>query len=231
VTPDGFGPESRVALYYAPAPDDPLWPRAVAWLGRDPATNAAVPQPDIAGLPAITAEAAGYGFHATLRPPMRLRDGATWDDVVAATRAIAAGIPPFALPPLAVSDLFGFLALTETEPSTALQAYCDACVAGVDFLRAPPSEAELARRRRAGLARAEDANLVRWGYPYVFATWFFHMTLTRKLDDAEAARLRPAAEQWLDDALETPRQVTDICLYVQPRPGETFVLADRIALG
>ncbi len=226
-----LGPEARVALYYAPAATDPLWQRAAGWLGRDPARDAPVRQPDVPGLADITRDAAGYGFHATLRPPMRLRDGATWDDLLSATRALAAGIPPFALPPLVVTDVFGFLALTESEPSTSLQACADACVAGVEHVRAPPGDLELARRRRAGLAPAEEANLVRWGYPYVFATWFFHMTLTRKLSDGEQARVRPALEDWFEPVLEAPRTVEDVCVFVQAEPGAAFVIAERIGLG
>ena len=60
----------------------------------------------------------------------------------------------------------------------ALQALADACVEGVDRHRAPPDEAELARRRGAGLSPEREANLRRWGYPDVFETWRFHMTLT-----------------------------------------------------
>jgi hypothetical protein len=221
----------RVALYYAPSEDDPLWARATAWLGRDPATGADCQQPDVPGLADLTGDAAGYGFHATLRPPFRLSPGATWDDLREATRRVAASVPPFALPPLAVSDLFGFLALTEAEPSASLQAYCDACVAGVEHLRAPPDAAELARRRRIGLAPAEEANLVRWGYPYVFATWFFHMTLTRRLTEAEHARYRPAAEAWFADVIGLPRTVSDICLFSQDAPGAAFYLVERVRLG
>ena len=32
-----MGPSSRVAVYYAPRPDDPLFAAAATWLGRDPA--------------------------------------------------------------------------------------------------------------------------------------------------------------------------------------------------
>ena len=228
--PEGFGPASRVALYYAPAEDDPLWARAVAWLGRDPARDAAMAPPDIAGLPEITGDAAGYGFHATLKPPFRLRPGVTWEAFVAEVRALAASVPAFPLPPLEVRDLFGFLALTETEPSPALQAFCDVCVAWPDHLRAPPDAAELARRRRMGLAAAEDANLVRWGYPYVFSAWFFHMTISRKLSEAEHAVFGPAAEAWFADALDEQRMVADIAIFVQPGPGDAFTLAERVAL-
>lgn len=229
--PDWFGPASRVALYYAPERDDPLWARAVAWLGRDPETGEDVAQPDVPGLAEITRDARGYGFHATLKPPMRLRPGLGWDDFVQAARAVAASIPPFPLPPLHVADLAGFLALREAAPSPALQALCDACVAWPDHLREPPGAAELARRRRAGLSAAEDANLARWGYPYVFSTWFFHLTLTRRLTLAEQATLRPAAEAWFADALPAPRPVRSLALFAQPGPGDDFFLAERVPLG
>ena len=87
-----------------------------------------------------------------------------------------------------MQDVHGFLALRETVPCPPLQALADACVEQLDPFRAPPSEAELARRRRANLTPQQDAMLVRWGYPYVFDTWFFHMTLTRRLTAEEKAR-------------------------------------------
>jgi hypothetical protein len=228
--PEGFGPASRVALYYAPAEDDPLWARAVAWLGRDPATGADVAQLDVPGLSAITEDARSYGFHATLRPPMRLLPGVGWGDFRRAVAALANSIAPFPLPPLAVVDLSGFLALHEAEPSPALQAFSDVCVAWVDHLREPPGEAELARRRRGRLTAAEDRNLVRWGYQYVFSTWFFHMTLTCRLTPAEQAVYRPAAQAWFADVLAGPRVVRDICVFVQAEPGAPFDLVERVAL-
>ena len=222
--------DARVAFYYAPQVDDPLWDRAAQWLGRDPATNAPVAQPDLPDIAAITADARHYAFHATLKPPMHLRDGATWADVLTAAREIAAGIPAFDLPRLAVSDIHGFLALRETTPSPALQALADACVAGADHLREPPDEAELARRRRNGLPPAQEANLVRWGYPYVFATWFFHMTLTRRLTAEERAVCFPTASTHFAAALAVPRRVTDLCLFTQAADGADFLLAERIPL-
>ena len=228
--PEGFGPASRVALYYAPAEDDPLWSRAVAWLGRDPATGADVAQPAIPGLAAITEDARSYGFHATLRPPMRLLPGVTWEDFRASAAALAGCIAAFPLPPLSIVDLSGFLALHETSPSPELQALCDACVAWVDHLREPPGPAELARRRCSGLSPAEDAHLVRWGYQYVFSTWFFHMTLTCRLTPEEQAIYRPAAEAWFAGVLAARRMVRDIAIFVQAEPGEAFFLADRLTL-
>jgi putative phosphonate metabolism protein len=221
---------ARVAIYYAPPPEDPLTPLSSSWLGRDPITNAPVPQPSLDGISEITAEPWLYGFHATLKPPMQLAEGTDWRGFVAAVRAMAADIAPFALPPLIVADLHGFLALRESTPCPPLQALADACVEGVDSFRAPTSHAELARRRRAKLSADQDAMLVRWGYPYVFGTWFFHMTLTRRLSDREKAVVRPAAQAWFAPVLSASRRVEDICLFTQSAPGAAFTLAERIPL-
>lgn len=221
---------ARVAIYYAPLPADSLTPRSAAWLGRDPATNAPVPQPPIDGIAEVTAEPRLYGFHATLKPPMRLAEGANWTGFMAAVRAVAASIAPFELPTLAVHDLRGFLALREATPCPALQSLADACVERLDDFRAPPPPEELARRRKASLSPEQDAMLVRWGYPYVFGAWFFHMTLTRRLSDEEKVKVLPLTRAWFDPALSVTRQVEDICVFTQPTASATFTLAERVRL-
>jgi Protein of unknown function (DUF1045) len=221
---------ARVAIYYAPVADDPLTVLSSAWLGRDPLTNAPVSQPAMEGIAEITAEPRLYGFHATLKPPMQLVAGTDWDGFVTEVGTAAAGIAPFDLPPLAVADLRGFLALRETQPCPALQALADACVERVDSFRTAPSQRELARRRKGTLSAEQDAMLVRWGYPYVLGTWFFHMTLTRRLSDTEKALVLPAAERWFAPALTIPRLVEDICLFIQAEPGAAFTLAERVKL-
>ena len=225
-----MGPDARVAIYYAPRPDDPLFAAGASWLGRDPESGAPAPQPDIPGIAEVTAEPRLYGFHATLKPPIRLAEGRQWSDVVEAATEIAERTAPFELPRLAVNDLFGFLALRETAPCAPLQALADACVEHLDPLRAAPSDAELARRRRGNLTPQQDAMLVRWGYPYVFDTWFFHMTLTRRLSAEEKRRYQPAAKAYFTGAIAMPRQVFDICLFVQMRPDAPFVIEQRLTL-
>jgi putative phosphonate metabolism protein len=225
-----MGPDARVGIYYCPREDDALFAAGAAWLGRDPARGAQMSQPQIAGIEEVTAEARSYGFHATLKPPMRLASGCSWNELLAATHRLAERIAPFELPPLAVMDLHGFLALRETEPCAPLQALADACVEALDSYRAAPSEMELARRRRAQLTETQAAMLVRFGYPYVLETWFFHMTLTRRLAPDEHRIWRPPAEQFFAAATASTRQVTDVCLFTQTRPGAAFVIAARVAL-
>ena len=219
----------RVAAYYAPLPSDPLWIAASAWLGRDAERGAPEPQPAIPGLPEMTADPALYGFHATLKPPIRLLTSyaAFMDDAT----ALAAGLRSFELPPLAVQDLRGFLALRDAEPSMELQAFADACVDRLDRHRAPADAAELARRRKHGLSPEQDAMLSRWGYPHVFGTWFFHMTLTRRLPADEMARVRPLAEAHFAAALAASRRVEHLTIFTQARPGAPFLVAERLPLG
>jgi hypothetical protein len=142
---------------------------------------------------------------------MRLRAGVGWPAFLARAAALAAQRVPFDLPALAVADLDGFLALCPTAPDPALQALADACV--------------------GGLSAAREAMLQRWGYPDVFATWRFHMTLTRRLDAAEKALYRPAAEAHFAAALARPRRVADVCVFVQDAPDAAFRLATRLAFG
>ncbi|MBU6498600.1 MAG: DUF1045 domain-containing protein, partial [Rhodospirillales bacterium] len=156
--------------------------------------------------------------------------GYGWTDVMAAAEAIARGIAAFDLPPLGVQAVHGFLALRESLESPALQALSDACVAGADHLRAPPDAAELRRRGAGSLAPAQEEMLRRWGYPYVFSTGFFHMTLTRRLDSGEDAIYRPAATAFFADCLDLPRRVRDICVFSESAPGAPFRLAARVPL-
>ena len=218
----------RVALYYAPAPGDPLWQAGCAWLGRDPETGAAPAQPDVPGIAAATGDPRLYGFHATLKPPMRL--ATDWHTFRDDAEALATSIAPFALPRLAVAELSGFLALRETAPCPPLQTLCDAAIAGVDRHRAPPTPEELARRRARGLSPEREAMLQRWGYPSAFATWRFHMTLTCRLPPEGHAVFAPAARAFFADSQAVKRRVEELCIFTQAAPGQPFMVAERLPL-
>jgi putative phosphonate metabolism protein len=222
---------ARFAIYWAPDPADPLHAAGAAWLGRDAETGAACPQPHRLGLAALTADPRRYGFHATLKPPMRLRAGRTFADLRQATATLAAALAPFPLPRLAVANLDGFLALRETEPCPQLHALAAACVTALDDFRAPPDAAELARRHAAGLSAAAAALLDRWGYPHVLELWRFHMTLSQCLEAADHDRLRPAAEAHFAAALAQARQVAALSLFTQRDPQAPFLVAERFRLG
>jgi hypothetical protein len=221
---------ARFALYWAPDRTDPLHEAGSSWLGRDAETGAPVRQPVFPGIDLfeITRDARLYGLHATLKAPFRLATSyAALHDAIG---ALAARIRAFDLPPLAVTDLEGFLALTEQTPCLPLQALCDQAVADLEPHRAPPTEAEIARRRPERLTPEQRGNLLRWGYPHVFGAFFFHVTLTRRLTDEESALVRPAAEARIGPAARHPRRVSSVCLFSQAEPGVPFRIAERFAL-
>ncbi len=216
---------ARAALYYAPACDDPLWTAGCTWLGRDPQTGRSILNAERADL---TAEPCPYGFHATLKPPMRL--AYPWAAFLDDLAILASGIAPFDLPSLQVADLGAFLALRETSPCNPLHALADACVTGMDAHRVPAEPAEIARRRQSTLSPEQDRMLLDWGYPHVLGTWRFHMTLTRRLSPEERRVVHPAAVDHFATALALPRRVADICVFTQAEPGAAFMLAERVPL-
>ena len=221
---------ARIALYWAPELDDPLHALGSAWLGRDAETGATLPQPEVPGLDLaeISREARGYGLHATLKAPFRF--DAPYAEVRAAAMALAARTRPFALPPLAPSNLGGFIALRETAPSAALNAFADACVEALDRFRLPMTAEEYARRRPERLTPRQREMLDAWGYHYVFAEWMFHVTLSRRVTEAERALLLPAIEAHFGVALARPRFVRALCLFTQAAPGAPFLIAERLPL-
>ena len=220
----------RVARYWAPRLDDALHALGSRWLGRDAETGAAIAQPAVEGfdIAEATADARLYGLHATLKPPFRV--ATSWAEVRADALAIAARTRPFALPPLRLANPHGFLALLESRPSPKLQALCDALVEGLDRHRAPPTPEEIARRRPERMTDRQRANLHRWGYHLVFEEFWFHVTLSRRVSEAERAVLEPQLATYLGDVPAQPRRVTELCLFTQAAAGAPFLIAERLPL-
>lgn len=192
----------RLAVYWTPPPG-PLADALAAWLGWDPARGVPVPHPELPGLPRPVAEITEaprhYGAHATLGPPLRLAPGRSAEEVAAAVEGLARRLPPCRADGLRLGRMGGFVALRPEGDASALGALAAEVVRALDPLRARPDEAELAKRRAAGLDAQEEALLLRWGYPYVMEAFRFHVTLSGSLPDAEAveAALRPALEPLL----------------------------------
>jgi putative phosphonate metabolism protein len=217
----------RYALYFAPEPGTPLDRFGNAWLGRDARTGEAMPPSAVPGLTAaevtrLTAAPRRYGFHATLKPPFALAEGQRPEALFEAISRFAAQRLPLAAPPLRLARLDGFLALVPSDRTAELHALADDCVVAFDAFRAAPGEAELARRRAAGLTPRQGAQLRRWGYPYVFEDFRFHMTLTGTLAPAEQAVLMAALAPLVAPFGREPLPVRAVSLFAQPAPDQPF---------
>ena len=217
----------RYAVYYTAT--GALAGFGASWLGWDIATDAAVPQPDVAGIDAITALPSRYGFHATLKPPFRLADDATPEALDAAVGDLAARLAIAMTPGLRLDRIGGFLALVPVGDALGIDFVAGACVRDLDRFRAPTTDAELTRRRAAGLTEAQDAHLVRWGYPYVMEAFRFHMTLTGPLPEARIAAVEADLAGRLVDCLPDPFRMDALSLVGEGADGR-FRLIHRYTL-
>ena len=218
----------RYALYLAPT--GPWREHGSRWLGRCADTGQALPP-----LPGQDADSRGwteaprhYGLHATLKPPFRLSAGASPEHVDAAARQLAAGGTPFSLA-LECEPLRGFLAWriapSDTQGRARIQALAEAAVRDLDPLRAPPTPEETARRQPQSLNPAQQAMLARWGYPYVFDTYVFHITLTGKLQGETLSQAQAGIASFADPLRGQRMAVPGVSIYVQPTAGADFVAA------
>lgn len=209
--------DERYAIYFAPQEGSLLARLAGEWFGAEDVQE-------------YTTSPRHYGFHATLKPPFALAEGIPAARLRESVAAFAAGQPALVLPPLEVSLLGNFIALTLQEPSAELTELAGAIVAHFDSFRRPPTEEELEQRRQAKLNERQLELLERWGYPYVMDQWQFHMTLTSSLKDAELReRLNERLREYFAPALAEAVVMEDLSVFWQPNRATAFTQTDRFA--
>jgi hypothetical protein len=182
----------RYAIFYTPH-EAAFAAFGAAWLGWDSAKGALVPHPAVAGvdMDLLTATPRKYGFHATLKAPFRLADNFTEAQLRAAVVDFAANHAAMPLGPFKLVTDHGFLALRPTGDQAVLQNGVAQIVTEFDHFRAPLTQSDIARRRKAGLTARQDAQMLAWGYPFIFEDFHFHMTLSGSLDQATLDAARP----------------------------------------
>lgn len=223
--------DTRYAIYFAPSPGSPLKQFGDAWLGRDPDRDGRVPQPVVHAIPPerlheITAMPRHYGFHATLKAPFVPVPGLEADALLGDIEAFAARHHPIEVR-LKVAALGDFLALVPVTDVPALDRLAAGCVRDFDRFRAPLSPEDQARRNPEDLSAAEQANLERWGYPYVLDQFRFHMTLTGPLDEPERGRVQAILEHALAAQLLQPLRIDQLALFTQTHRVAPFRIVGR----
>ncbi|GGX43136.1 phosphonate metabolism protein [Tateyamaria omphalii] len=211
----------RYAVYYTPEEGTPLAEFGAAWLGWNSAKGTTAQHPEAGGLDvaAITETPRKYGFHGTIKPPFRLAEGASVDDLQTALASLCTSEPVVTLTSLRLARLGRFLALVPSDDAKALGSLAARAVRDLDPFRAPQTHAELAKRRIARLTPAQDAHLVKWGYPYVLDQFRFHLTLSGKLDRSTADRAEAALVRHLDGLTLEPYQITGLTLLGEDAKG------------
>ena len=219
--------EYRYAIYFIPKHESPLYSRGAALLGYDvytghplPSIKATLPAP--LAEPALTLEPARYGLHATVVAPFFLNHH-TEHDLLAETGAFCRKAACVMLPHIQLVLHRGFFALRPAQVAarerTAYAKLVQLAALAVRFfhpLQAPLEEAELRRRGGHSLSPRQQANLTRWGYPYVLDEYEFHVTLTGKLKEGQENSLLFPLNAYFGSLLLDGLAIDSLCVCRQP---------------
>ncbi|MEM0977848.1 MAG: DUF1045 domain-containing protein [Pseudomonadota bacterium] len=218
----------RYAIYFAPEAGSDLDSFGTSWLGWDLDRGQPAPHPDIQDfdIAAVTERPRKYGFHGTLKAPFRLAAQTIEEDLSEALERTANNMAPFEIPSLQVTPIGKFLAIVEDQACPQLRAMAAQLVQTLDRFRAPLTDAELKRRRQSKLTPTQDALLVKWGYPYVFEAFQFHLTLSGPLDPNTQERVSTEAKRRLHSILDKPQRCNDVSLCAEREDG-TFIRLSR----
>ena len=221
----------RYAIYFVRGFDTALWRFGCSAIGYDASSGDHVPLPrhpayDYPDAHTWVSEPARYGFHATLKAPFELADGSAEHDLCEAAASFARQRTAFLVPALTVRLIGQFLALVPSEPSSRLNELADNCVTVFEPFRAPLSANDLRRRLKAPLTPRQIKHLDRWGYPYVFDDFRFHMTLTGALDDAVSRQLKDVLDA-LYRSLAGPVPIDGIAIFRQDDRAGKFRVLER----
>lgn len=174
----------RYAIYYAPQPGSVLDCFGTELLGYDAHRGIDVPFP--AGMEPpdwheLTQDPRRYGFHATLKPPMSLLPDQNEEELVAACAGFASKQRKIPVIKPVIEIISGFIAIVPAPASADVERLAADCVRDFERFRAPLTEEHRGRRNPSKLTPKQLEYLDRWGYPYVFEEFRFHMTLTGRL--------------------------------------------------
>jgi hypothetical protein len=181
----------------------------------------------------LSRSARRYGWHGTLVAPARCATGITSSEVLSRARAWARKQRSFdiAVEPAALGRFVAIRPATD-DAQAAMRALAADALREFAPLRAEPAEADLQRRLEAGgadLTPRQRELLNEWGYPYVLDEFRFHMTLS---DSIEAEDRETLIDWWKQHMPGLgPLRIDGAAVFLEPRPGEPFVLVARLPFG
>jgi putative phosphonate metabolism protein len=220
--------EARFAIYFVPGADTALYRFGAAFIGYDCYTGEEYDPPDGTGLDLddwneLTRAPRNYGFHATLKAPFHLAAATSEADLVAEFRQFTSAprhVPTF--DPV-VRPLGQFIAIVPAAACPALDLLAADCVTAFDTFRRPLDAPERNKRVEAGSTERQIANLDRWGYPYVFEDFRFHMTLTGSLPPGRRNQILALLQARFSTAVgRAPQPVAQLALLRQDAPSARF---------
>lgn len=233
----------RYAIYIAPESSSALWHFGSAILGYDASTGVNIPHLALENileeeLQTLTIDPRVYGFHATIKAPMRLADGVNEAEFYTALTDFCRTQRAFdiALELTTLTDSAGtgfFTCLTPQPACPPLMALERAVVVTFDALRAPLSAEERARRKPEHLTPQQREYFEAYGYPYILDLFRPHFTLTsaymRQDNKPDPA---PAIAKAFDAQVGEAKMRCDaLVIFKQQAAGERFKIVKRFRFG
>ena len=141
---------------------------------------------------------------------------------------LAGSVSAFTTVPLRLTSLDGFLALCPSADHRRRSiTWLARCVTELDHLRAAMTPIERAGRKPKDLTLEQRRLLDTWGYPHVFEHFRFHITLTKRLTDAERLAVQSRLEEATCPYCIQPFRVDAIAVFGDPGGGRPFSLVQR----
>lgn len=226
--------QPRYAIYFVPAADSELYRFGTALLGYDALGSKDIAQPQalIDAIPdwhALTDDPRRYGFHATLKAPFYLASGTDEAALIATFEQFATTPRPIPVITPVVKLLRHFVAIVNGAPNRGLAALADACVTEFESFRAPLTAQDRERRLKSKLSDNQIALLDRWGYPYVFEEFFFHMSLTGRIATQPQQIAQLLAARFIE-LNQRSLAIDHLALLRQDRPAARFVAIRHLPL-
>jgi len=226
---------TRYAVYFTPAQDHPLSKAAETWLGYSPWSGEPVERSSTAALDAnlleqFTTSARKYGFHATMKAPFRLADGQSEAGLRNACEQFASVSSSTEIERLTAKQLDTYFALVPERQSNELRNLAADAVEHFEPFRAALTEAETQRRLASPLTGAQRTLLSKWGYPYVFDEFRFHLTLGGGVAPKDQAVIASAINTHFAHSIDQPLAIDRIALFRQNTPDSAFEIIGHYEL-
>lgn len=228
----------RYAIYFTLAQNDPLYQLAAQWFGYDfyQGSKPSIRMDHHALLKPLfpysdfNAKASLYGFHATLKPPFRLKPRVSHKQLVKILKHFSRLHSPFNCAKLKLQQIDNFLALVPEQNCKKLNQLAKDCVQTFDVFRDELAAEEVQKRNPASLTEDQRLMLKLWGYPYVLDEFRFHMTLTDALTQSQIDRCKPLLESYFHPYTSRPLRIDQINLCYQATEHSPFVVLETYLL-
>lgn len=215
----------RYAIYYVPS-NNLFYKLGSSWLGWDTISGQPASQPETdsaVNIQKITEAPRKYGLHATIKAPFRLGNNVNALELERQLEILCGSIKPIEFK-LKLSELSGFFALTPTVKNTEIRNLHTKVVRKLDYFRAQPTKEEIIKRRENQLTSEQDQNLIKWGYPYIFEDFYFHITLTGKIPEDLRNKVKDEIENFFQPVLQQKINLSELALVGEATDGNFYVL-------